>query len=287
MAVNGIGYSQTYYYNADTKKTTSKNAAGEVFLEEIPEGYHKGIPHKGAGAPYSYLANEQGVVEYNDVVFTLNQEKKWLCLGDMTNLDDVIRIPLTEGGCLMVNRDNIDQLGHAIGMFSPEDINRILRALKLDAKVQEMEKEIEEMEDGIGKSSSEQNAENTKEAQKAAQANGKDGGFNGYAEDSKADIIRAWKEEILEKVRRGETEASFALGGSSFTTKQWDKLMNGVDKAIDDMKESVEEEKEDQAKAEQEKKLKKKEEDAITMEMLQELLGIKFEEDDKMKDGKI
>lgn len=77
-----------------------------------------------------------------------------------------------------------------------------------------------------------------------------------------------YKEEILEKVKKGETEPSFSIGASSFTFKQWDKLMQRVDEAIDDMQARVEQEKE-----EQEKNNKKKEEDIITMEMLEELLG--------------
>lgn len=150
-------------------------------------------------APYCHLKNEDGVVEYNGVIFTLDYERKWLCLGDMSNMDDVIRIPLSEGGCLMVNRDNIGALGHAIGMFSPEDINRILRALKLDAKVQQMKREIDEMEDGVGKTSKEQNADSNKEAQEAAREKDNAGGFNGYAEDGKEGIfkLKNWQLEVL------------------------------------------------------------------------------------------
>lgn len=85
------------------------------------------------------------------------------------------------------------------------------------------------------------------------------------------DEISKQKEEILEKIRKGETEPSFSIGASAFTAKQWDKLMTHVDIAIDDMQKRVDEEKE-----EQEKKIKKKEENAITMEMLEELLGIEI-----------
>lgn len=150
-------------------------------------------------APYCHMKNEDGVVEYNGVIFTLDYQKKWLCLGDMSNMDEVIRIPLSEGGCLMVNRDNIGALGHAIGMFSPEDINRILRALKLDAKVQQMKREIDEMEDGVGKTSEEQNADSNKEAREAAEQKGNAGGFNGYGEEEAEGIfkLKDWQLEVL------------------------------------------------------------------------------------------
>lgn len=52
------------------------------------------------------------------------------------------------GGSLLVNRDNIDALSKAIGMFSPEDVKRILEALARDNKIQQMKKELDDMENG-------------------------------------------------------------------------------------------------------------------------------------------
>lgn len=191
--------------------------------------YPSAVPKKGDGAPYSYLADENGVIEYNGVVFTTDREKNWLCLGDVSNLDNVIRVPLSGGGCLMVNRNCIGALGRAIGMFSPEDINRILRALKMDAKVQEMKKEIEEMEDGIGKTNEQQYADSAEAARKAAKKNGNAGGFNGYGmnngeegvfrlkdwqlalllgeeEDKKSGRIDAWYDPVMELAGSPEKE---------------------------------------------------------------------------------
>lgn len=95
-------------------------------------------------APYSYLADESGIINYKGVIFQCDDEKNTITLGDMSNPKDVITIPLSEGGCLKVNRDNIGDLAKAIDMFSPEDINRILRALSKDAKAREKLEEIEE-----------------------------------------------------------------------------------------------------------------------------------------------
>ena len=53
-------------------------------------------------------------------------------------------VQLENGGCLKVNRDNIEDLSKAIAMFSPEDIRRILVALQQDAKVRQMQQEIEQ-----------------------------------------------------------------------------------------------------------------------------------------------
>lgn len=96
-------------------------------------------------APYSYLADENGIISYNGVTFVCNDEKQQICLGDMSDTKNVINIPLAEGGCLRVNRDNIGDLAKAIGMFSPEDMGRIMRAIAQDNKVREMELEIDEM----------------------------------------------------------------------------------------------------------------------------------------------
>ena len=164
------------------------------------ENYPSAVPKKGELGPYGYLADENGVIEYNGVIFTVDKEKNWLCLGNVSNLKNVIRIPLAEGGCLMVNRDSIGALGRAIGMFSPEDINRILRALKLDAKIQEMQKEIDEMEDGIGKSNEQEYADSSEDAKKAAKENGNAGGFNGYGMDGEEGGIfqlSEWQLELL------------------------------------------------------------------------------------------
>lgn len=68
----------------------------------------------------------------------------------MTNSKQVINIPLSGGGHLKVNRANIGQLSKAIGMFSPEDVNLILRAIHLDAKVQSVQDEVDDLEAGVG-----------------------------------------------------------------------------------------------------------------------------------------
>ncbi len=52
----------------------------------------------------------------------------------------------------MVNRDSIGDLSKAITMFSPEDMNRIMRAIADDNKVQEMQNTIEEETNSIGES---------------------------------------------------------------------------------------------------------------------------------------
>ena len=92
--------------------------------------------------PYSFLMGDGPTLIYNGVEFTYDKDNA-LCLGDMSNPDDVITIYLT-GGVFKLNRNNIDDLSKAIGMFSPEDVNRILNAISQDAKCKKKLKEIED-----------------------------------------------------------------------------------------------------------------------------------------------
>ncbi len=113
------------------------------FMEKINGTY------KGPSVPYEYLAKD-GVINYKGVIFTCNSDWNAICLGDMSNRKNVLTIPLTEGGCLMVNRDNFGDLSQAITMFSPEDQNRILRAIADDKKAKSTQNEIEEDKNSIG-----------------------------------------------------------------------------------------------------------------------------------------
>lgn len=101
-------------------------------------------------APYAYLADEGGIISYHGVTFVCDFEKNALCLGDMSNPNEVLLIPMESGGSLRVNRDNFGDLARAIGMFSAEDQNRIMRAIAQDVKVQKMRREMEEEESKVG-----------------------------------------------------------------------------------------------------------------------------------------
>lgn len=99
--------------------------------------------------PYGYLAKD-GMITYNGVAFICDEKTNSICLGDVSDPKKTINIPLSGGGHLKVNRGEIGQLSKAIGMFSPEDVNRILRAIHLDTKLQSVQKEMEDLEDSVG-----------------------------------------------------------------------------------------------------------------------------------------
>ena len=100
------------------------------------------------GAPYSYLAKD-GIIDYNGVIFVCDTENNALRLGDTSNPKNCITVNLSNGGSLIVNRDNLGSLAKAIGMFSPEDVNLILRAIAEDAKVQQMKQQIDDETSGL------------------------------------------------------------------------------------------------------------------------------------------
>ncbi|MCM1040188.1 MAG: hypothetical protein NC434_12780 [Ruminococcus sp.] len=114
------------------------------------------------GAPYSYLAKD-GIIDYKGVIFVCDDKNRTLNLGDTSNPDKCLRIPLSGGGSLVVNRDNLGDLARAIGMFSPEDVNRILRAIAEDAKVQQMKQQIDDETSGIDLVDSTQEADEENE----------------------------------------------------------------------------------------------------------------------------
>lgn len=99
-------------------------------------------------APYSAMANENGIIEYKGVTFQCDYEHNRLCLGNVSDVRNCITVELEGGGVLVFNRANVDDLIRAIDMFSPTDINRIMRAIAQDAKLRQIQMEIEDETSG-------------------------------------------------------------------------------------------------------------------------------------------
>ena len=95
--------------------------------------------------PYSFLAKD-GIINYNGVIFNCDYEQNAITLGNMYEKEKVLKIYLPSGGALHVNLDNINQLSKAAGMFTPEDLNAILRALHEYNHCTRKRHEIEEEE---------------------------------------------------------------------------------------------------------------------------------------------
>ncbi len=67
---------------------------------------------------------------------------------------------------------------------------------------------------------------------------------NSAASVNPAEEIAKWKENIYNKMKNGETEESFQIGGQSFSIKEWDKLLDSFDKAEEALQEAIEEDEE-------------------------------------------
>lgn len=75
--------------------------------------------------------------------------------------------------------------------------------------------------------------------------------FNSKSENETAsyeemiNIIKRTHAQIYEKIKNGETEPTYQIGATSFTEKEWDKLIEKIDESIEDIKEAVKESIED------------------------------------------
>lgn len=132
-----------------------KSSAEKTDAQKIYQAAVAGKPNpfstarKGPKVPYGHLA-KNGVIVYNGVCFVCDERTNSICLGDVTDEKKVLNIPLSGGGHLKVNRDSIGLLSKAVGMFSPEDLNLIMRAIAEDTKIQSVQKEIEDEEASVG-----------------------------------------------------------------------------------------------------------------------------------------
>ena len=105
---------------AKSEGKTDSIARGSSFSEIL-----KGEQKK---CPYSHLAKD-GLIDYNGVIFACDYKTNSICLGDMSNPKNVLNISLPSGGNLKVNVNNFGDLSKAAGMFSPADLNAIMRAI--------------------------------------------------------------------------------------------------------------------------------------------------------------
>ncbi len=138
MNINSVNHTLPKYFTDSVEKSSK----GE-FVKML-----RGASETGTKCPYQALAKD-GVIEYKGVTFVCDFLRNQITLGDVSNKKDCIIVALSEGGSLVVNRDNLSDLSKAIGMFSAEDVNRIMRAIALDNKIHQMQQELEEEENKV------------------------------------------------------------------------------------------------------------------------------------------
>ena len=143
-----------------------------------------------------------------------------------------------------VNVDSIDQLSKAASMFTPEDLNAIMRAIHEYNHCTRKRHEIEEekskpIEDVAGENET-PDAESEQEAK----------------EISFAEKIKEFRSELYYKLINNETEIKIQLGSQEFSEKDWDKLMERVDKELERVQEALKEKEEKQSEEEYEEKIR-------------------------------
>lgn len=92
-------------------------------------------------------------------------------------------------------------------------------------------------------------------------------------------FIRERKQEIYDKVRKGETEVKIRIGACEYTEKEWDKLMESFDEAEDEIREQIREAREQQRKASEQLALREKDDEKETEEALIEKLLVDRDKD--------
>ena len=149
--IGGASYTNKEWSRLLSKFDNTLDEMRKVMREEIAKRTgrveeNKVKQHKAVNE-YFAMAKD-GVVSYKGVDFICDYKTNTLMLGDCSNSDNCIRVALSNGGSLMFNRDNISSLGDAISLFSPEDINRIMRAIQMDKMANDALRDIEEEDNG-------------------------------------------------------------------------------------------------------------------------------------------
>lgn len=189
---------------AEKERKTYTGSGSEGFLFYLSNGaavnasrLQEKLCNESKGAPYQHLADENDIIEYEGVIFICNSEKQELCLGDMSDPGNVLDIPLSGGGVLRVNRNNIGALAKAIGMFSPEDVGRIMRAISQDSHCRKKQTEIEEEMTMLGETEEEKRSDAGEESRIREEENvlnhQKD-----YFEHAPEGVMTAWKAAMEE-----------------------------------------------------------------------------------------
>lgn len=96
-----------------------------------------------------YLAMaKDDMIFYQGVVFMCDRLTDTLTLGDVSDPNNCIRVGLSKGGSLLFNRNDAGSLMNAITMFSPEDQERIVKAIQIDNMAQKARKDVEDAKSG-------------------------------------------------------------------------------------------------------------------------------------------
>lgn len=204
-------------------------ATTEIMREEFGQTLRSASEKK---CPYDYMAKDS-IIEYNGVIFNCDYKKNAITLGDMSDQKRVLKINLPSGGSLHVNVENLGDISKAAGMFTPEDLEAIMRAIHeynhCTRKLNEIEEEESEAVEDAAKENETPDAEDHPKIE----------------DHSTISQINAYKTELYYKLLHGETETKIQIGSQELSVSEWDKLIEGFDKKQEYVREAMREEIED------------------------------------------
>ncbi|WP_026658907.1 hypothetical protein [Butyrivibrio sp. AC2005] len=136
---------QNHIYTHSLKPEDNK-ASRSTFLEIFNSRAQDYVQDKRP-CEYFDMADKNGFISYKRAVFVCNYNNNTLELGNCSDERNCIRVKLSKGGSLLVNRDNIDDLLMSISMFSAKDQGLIMQAVMKDKMAQEAKRKSEEHEE--------------------------------------------------------------------------------------------------------------------------------------------
>ena len=233
------GTTQKYYAGMTAAFFAEQDAKSQISGSEetsFSTQFKLHIPKKRC--PYEERSKD-GMINYNGVTFMCDFKHNAITLGDVSDKRNTLNISLPSGGNLIVNVNNFDELSRAAGMFSAEDLNAILNAIHLYKHCTAKLNEIEDEEN----QSIEENAEHMSETQTAEEKKEQSDAY--WSEPMTAmEQISAYKQTIWQKIIHGKSEEKFQIGNDESTIKEWDKLIARIDHSLDEIKEGIREQNE-------------------------------------------
>lgn len=216
------------------KSIRQENAVSRAENGEDGSPFSTILANRQTDCPYGYLAKD-GIIEYNGVVFVCDPKTNSICLGDMSDPKQVLNISLPSGGNLKINVNNFGDISRAVGMFSPEDLNAIMRAISqynhCTRKLNEIEQEEDEVMNVTQNDDEQYTGESTGETMNADEA------------------FKMLKETMIEEHKLTPEKIKLEKDWRKMDDEQWDKLIEHIDKYIDDFKEELEHREEIQEEA--------------------------------------
>ncbi len=220
------GFFALYGNKATAKARIEYTDAAEKVKEEFGLKFRSASEMK---CPYNYMA-KNGIIKYNGVVFNCDYKKNAITVGDMSDQRKVLKINLPSGGSLHINVDNIGDISKAAGMFTPEDLEAIMRAIH---EYNHCARKLNEIEEEKSKASEDATSENEiPDADDQAK----------ITKSSTISQVSDYKVELYYKLLHGETETKIQIGSQELSVTEWDKLIEGFDKKQEYVRKAMREE---------------------------------------------